>query len=129
MASAMPGVAPAHLLVDEAHEEAGRVGEALGDEVEGVQPVPGCLLDDRPGRLFPLVPLRAGGTDHVLRELVDPLDDLKLIFVQLERVVGHVAPSLRDPGHGRTRLRSLEPTPGRDSVAARRPSRSLVTTQ
>ena len=67
------GVAPAHLLVDQAHEQTGRVGEALRDEVEGVEADLGRLLDDGPRRLLPLVPLGAGGADDVLGELVDPL--------------------------------------------------------
>ena len=85
------GVAPTHLLVDEAHEQAGRVGEALGDEVEGVQPDLGRLLDDGPRRLFTLVPLGAGGAHDVLGELVDPLGDLELVLVEVEGEVGHAA--------------------------------------
>ena len=91
------GVAPAHLLVDQAHEEAGRVREALRDEVEGVEPVLGRLLNDRPGRLLALVPLGAGGTDDVLSELVDPLDDLQLVLVQLEGEVRHCCALLAWP--------------------------------
>ena len=45
----------------------------------------GGLLDDRPRRLLPLVPLVGGRADHVLGEVVDPSLDLQLVLVQLER--------------------------------------------
>ena len=75
----------------------GRVGERLRDEVEGVQPDLGRLLDDGPRRLFPLVPLAPGGSHHVLGELVDPLLNLELILVQFEREIRHVCSLLGRP--------------------------------
>ena len=87
------GVAPGHLL-DDHGSKMHPVGSAkhVGHEVERVQADLGRLLDDRPGRLLPLVPLVGGGADHVLGEVVDPLLDLQLVLVELEREVGHVWP-------------------------------------
>ena len=85
------GVAPAHLLHDDRDGEAGGVAEDVGDEVERVEADLGRLLDDRPGRLLPLVPFLAGGADDVLGEVVDPFLDLDLVLVEVEREVGHRA--------------------------------------
>ena len=52
------------------------------------RPMLGRLLDDRPGGLLALVPLRRGGPDHSLGEAVDPLSDVLLVLVQLERELG-----------------------------------------
>ena len=114
------GVTPAHLLVDEAHEQTGRVREALRDEVEGVEPVLGRLLNDRPRRLLPLVPFGAGGTDDVLGELVHPLDDLELVLVELEGVVGHGCALLARPRPRPRPLRSWNRTWKRSPRPARR---------
>jgi hypothetical protein len=90
-----PRVAPSQLFVDEREQEAGRVCIAVGDEIERVQPDPGRLLDDRPGRLFALVPFVRGRAHHILGKIMDPLDDLKLVLVQLHREVTHCSPRVR----------------------------------
>ena len=79
-------------------EEQRLAEEGLGDEVEGVQPDSGSLLDDRPGGLFPLVPLVAGRPDDVLGEVVDPLLDLQLVLVEVQREFGHGALLRSGPG-------------------------------
>ena len=86
------GVAPAQLLRHERQREAGLVAERVGEELPRVEADAGGLLDDRPRRLFPLVPLGTGGPDDVGGEVVDPFLDLQLIFVEIEREVGHDRP-------------------------------------
>ena len=85
------GVAPRQLLAGDGQHQPARVEEALGDEVEGVQPDPGRLLDDRPRRLLALVPLVPGRADHRLGEVVDPLLDLQLVLVEVQGEIGHGA--------------------------------------
>ena len=58
-------VAPRQLLGHHRERDAGRVAERVGDEVHRVQADLGGLLDDRPRRLFALVPFGRGRTDHV----------------------------------------------------------------
>ena len=84
MARAMPASPHDSSSLAIGQHEPARVEEALGDEVERVQADPGRLLDDRPRGLLPLVPLVAGGSDHVLGEVVHPLLDLQLVFVEIE---------------------------------------------
>ena len=112
------GITPAHLLVDEAHQEPGGVGEALADEIGGVEAVLGGLLNDRPGCLLTLVPLAAGRPDDVLSEVVDPLLDLELVLVQCEGEVRHRKPSL-----GATRPSVGSPSRLPDSNQGRTPGR------
>ena len=52
---------------------------------EAVEADLGGLLDHRPGRLLALVPLGGGGPDDALGEAVDPVADVLLVLVQLER--------------------------------------------
>src|SRR5262249_2460612 len=73
------------LLVDDREGEAGGVRPELGDGLEPVEADLGGLLDDRPGKLLPLVPLVRGRTDRLLREAVRPLADVLLILGELER--------------------------------------------
>ena len=40
----------------------------------------------------------AGGPDHVLREVVDPLLDLQLVLVEVQREIGHGALLRSGPG-------------------------------
>ena len=85
----MPASPQRELLRDEREREPGRVAERVGDELQRVEADLGGLLDDRPRRLFPLVPLGRGGPDHVGGEVVDPLLDLQLVFVEIEREGRH----------------------------------------
>ena len=55
------GVAPEQLLHRDRDAEAGPVEALGGEEVQGVEADLGGLLDDRPGELLALVPLRAAG--------------------------------------------------------------------
>ena len=72
---------------------------------------------------------RAGGADDVLGELVDPLLNLELVLVQLERVVGHGAPSLGGPAAaGACLVRSTRRRHDRVACRAASPTRLLVTT-
>ena len=98
--------------------------KAWRDEVEGVEAVLGRLLDDGPRRLLPLVPFAAGRPDDVLGELVDPLLDLELVLVQVEREVGHGAPSLGDPAAAGTWFGG--PDPERPAVHAQPIPRSWL---
>ena len=85
------GVAPEQLLDGDRQRQAGRVEQGGGHEVHAVQADLGSLLDDRVGELLALVPLAAGGTDDRFGEVVDPLLDLQLVFVERGRELGHDA--------------------------------------
>ena len=84
-----PGVTPEQLLDGDRQRQAGRVEQGVGHEVHAVQADLGGLLDDRVGELLALVPLAAGGSDDGLGEVVDPLLDLQLVFVERCRELGH----------------------------------------
>ena len=79
------GVAPEQLLVDDRQRQAGRVGEELREPLEAVQADLRGLLDDRPGRLLPLVPLVRGRAHDVGGEAVHPVADVLLVLGQLQR--------------------------------------------
>ena len=112
------GVTPGQLLAGDGQQQPARVEERLGDEVEGVEPDPGGLLDDGPRGLLPLVPLVGGRPDHVFGEVVDPLLDLQLVLVEVEGEIGHGArsvPARAGPANPR-RCRCVRPgavEPGR----------------
>ncbi len=90
MASADAGVAPEHLLDGDRERQTGRVTQhRVGEELERVETNVRSLLDDRVGELLLVVPLLAGRAKDVLGEVVDPLLDLQLVFVEREREVGH----------------------------------------
>ena len=82
------GVAPEQLLVGDRQRQAGLVGPELAQRFEAVEADLGGLLDHRPGRFLALVPLLGGGPDDALGEAVDPLADVLLVLVQLERELG-----------------------------------------
>ena len=114
------GVPPGHLLVHRRQQLAGRISKTAGDEVERVQPNLSRLLDDRPRRLLPLVPLVSRRSQDILGELVDPLDHLQLVLVHLERKVTHLhAPCV---GVGRRRAvrgENATASVGRDKLRRR----------
>ena len=62
---------------------------ALAMKSKQYRPILAASCDDRPRELLPLVPLLGGGADDRLGEVVDPLLDLQLVFVEGEREVGH----------------------------------------
>ena len=80
-----PGVAPEQLLVDDRQQQAGLVGVELRQRLEAVEADLGRLLDQRPGRLLALVPLRGGGPDDLLGESVDPVAHVALVLAELHR--------------------------------------------
>ena len=80
-----PGVAPEQLLVDDRQHQAGLVGVELRQRLEAVEADLRRLLDQRPGRLLALVPLRRGGADDVRGEPVDPLAHVELVLAELHR--------------------------------------------
>ncbi len=80
-----PGVAPEQLLVDDRQQQAGLVGVELRQRLEAVEADLRRLLDQRPGRLLALVPLRRGGADDVLGESVDPVAHVALVLAELHR--------------------------------------------
>jgi hypothetical protein len=83
-------VAPEQLLEGDGQRQPGVVTQRrLGEEVEGVEADLGRLLDERPGKLLALVPLLRRRPHDRLREVVDPLLDLLLIFVQLQGELAH----------------------------------------
>ena len=86
-----PGVAPEQLLVRDRQREPARVGPELGQRLEAVEADLGRLLDDRPGRLLALVPLRGRRAHHALGEAVDPVADVALVVRELEREGRRVA--------------------------------------
>ncbi len=63
----------------------GGVGEELREPFEAVEADLRGLLDDRPGRLLPLVPLVRGGAHDVGGEAVDPVADVLLVLAQRQR--------------------------------------------
>ena len=82
-------VAPEELLARDRVRQAGGIGERVDREVERVEPDLRGLLDDRPRRLFALVPLVGGRPDDVGGELVHPVLDLLLLLVELQGELGH----------------------------------------
>jgi hypothetical protein len=58
-------------------------------ELPAVETDLGGLLDDRVRELLALVPLFGGGTNDLDTELVDPLLELELVFVEVEGEIGH----------------------------------------
>ena len=109
------GVTPEQLLERDRQRQAGGVADrGLGEEVEGVEADLGRLLDDRPRELLPLVPLVGGRADDLLGEVVDPLLDLLLIFVQVQGELSHpTCPwSCGDPMSYRSVTKTTNPPPG-----------------
>ena len=96
-ASVMPASPQRELLGDEGQRQAGLVTERVGEEFPRVEADAGRFLDDRPGRLLPLVPLGTGGADDVGGEVVDPFLDLQLVVVEVEREVRHDHPFRQPP--------------------------------
>jgi len=80
------GVAPEELLLGDWSEQTAGViaGEALLQEVDGVQTDVGSFLDQRPRGLLTLVPLSGGRPDPLLGEVVDPLLHLQLLGAQFK---------------------------------------------
>ena len=78
------GVAPEHLLDRDRQRESGGIAEGVEQELPAVQADLGGLLDDRVRELLALVPLVAGRTNDVFGEVVHPLLDLELVFVECE---------------------------------------------
>ena len=76
------GVTPEQLLDGDRQREPGRVAHRVHQEVDAVEADLGGLLDDRPRELLALVPLVGGRADDALGEVVDPLLDLQLVFVE-----------------------------------------------
>ena len=62
---------------------------AFEQEVDAVQADLSGLLDDGPRELLAFVPLLGDRADDTLGEVVDPLLDLELVFVEVEREVRH----------------------------------------
>ena len=83
------GVTPEQLLDRHRQRQAGGITHRVEHEVEPVQADLRGLFDDRERELLALVPLVGGGTDHGLGEVVDPLLDLQLVLVEVEREVRH----------------------------------------
>ena len=84
-----PGVTPEQLLDGDRQRQTGRVEHGVGHEVHAVEADLGGLLDDRVRELLALVPLAAGRPDDRLGEVVDPLLDLQLVFVERRRELRH----------------------------------------
>ncbi len=82
-------IAPEQLLDRDRQRQPGRVARGVEQEVDAVQTDLGGFLDDGPRELLALVPLRGDRPDDTLGEVVDPLLDLELVFVEVEREVGH----------------------------------------
>ena len=84
------GVTPEDLLDRHDHGDAGGVvHHHLGHELPAVETDLGSLLDDRPRELFSFVPLFGIGTHDIDRELVQPLLQRELVFVQRKGEIGH----------------------------------------
>ena len=76
------GVTPEQLLDGDRQRQPGRVADRVHQEVDAVEADLGRLLDDRPRELLALVPLVGGRADDALGEVVHPLLDLQLVFVE-----------------------------------------------
>ena len=83
------GVAPPQLLEAHRQRQAGGIGECVRHEVEAVEADVRRLLHDGPWELLTLVPLVSDRAHHVLGEVVDPLLQLQLVLVEVEREVRH----------------------------------------
>ena len=84
------GVAPKQLLDGDHHGEVGGVvHHHLGHELPAVEADLRGFLDDRVRKLFLFVPFLTIGAHDIFGEAVNPLLELKLIFVECERKVGH----------------------------------------
>jgi hypothetical protein len=79
------GVTPEEFLHGERDAEGGLVEPLGGEEVEGVQPDLGGLLQDLPREVLPLVVLRGRGARDVLGLPVHPLLQLELVLGEVER--------------------------------------------
>ncbi len=84
-----PGVAPEQFLDRDRKGQAGRIAHGVEEEVDTVEADLCSLLDDGPRELFAFVPFLGDGADDALGEVVDPLLDLELVFVEVQREVGH----------------------------------------
>src|SRR5690606_31603912 len=84
------------------------------------------LLHDRPGELLLVVPFLARRTQDVLGELVDPVLDLDLVVVELERELGHRGSSGGRSGSGWHRRRSATSPSKLPMSNPRRPAGDLV---
>lgn len=87
----MPAVAPEEFLERHGQRQAALLEPLGGEEVEGVEPYLGRLLDDRPGRLLAFVPFRARGADHVAGERVHPVAYLDHVVTELRAEPRHRA--------------------------------------
>src|SRR5205814_9597155 len=76
-------------LARDRQRQPGRVGPAVGQELEPVQPDLGRLLDQRPGRLLPLVPVGCRRAYRRGAEAGHPVAQVPLFFGQVERELGH----------------------------------------
>ena len=87
------GVTPEELLHGDREAEPGLVERLGDDEVDRVEAGLGRLLEDRPGELLPLVPLRGRRADDVGGEVVHPRLEVEVVLAEVERAVVR--------GHGR----------------------------
>ena len=85
----MPASPQKSLLAGDGQREPGRVGPAVGEELEAVEADLGGLLDDRPRRLLALVPLGGGRAHDLFGEAVHPVAQVPLFLVQVERELSH----------------------------------------
>ena len=84
------GVAPEQFFDRDRKGQSGCIRQhGVRHEVETVQTDLGGLFHDRPRELFALVPFLGGGPHNVRGEVVDPVFELLLFFVQRQRKFGH----------------------------------------
>ena len=90
---AMPdaGIAPEELLDRDRQRQAGLVCQRVHHEVPAVQTDLAACCTTRLRELLALVPFVGRGAHDVVGEVVDPLLDLDLVFVEMQGELGHIA--------------------------------------
>ncbi|CAB4636005.1 unannotated protein [freshwater metagenome] len=91
------GISPEQFFNGENDGEASWVSKVCGHELPAVQTNVRCFLNDGPRKLFALVPLFSGRTNHIGCKSVNPIDQCLLIIVEVKAVIGHWRSSRGEP--------------------------------
>ena len=92
-----PGVTPRQLLVGDRHHQPPGSKKHWVMKSKEYSPIRAASSMIGHGVSSPLVPFVGRRSDDILREVVDPLLDLQLVFAEIERELGHFFPSVQAP--------------------------------